>query len=299
MLASSVAVDKTASARVTAGQPHVLLMTSGPEPRVLFVNEKSKKQKAQLEWKFNTIASLVQNENTIMIRSEPSGPKLRMKWRFKFTLPVAIKWQLALHEPFDMSDLMQLGFEDENAEVRAHGQVAPLQKDTGYIFGGPSVLGGLAQVYARGKMDLTQRLTWRHRYFVLKGTSLYWFDEDGKFAIGAVTLNPLSTASVGRKVNAAFGPNMPANQGIEVSSPLLSSPLLLGCSSQKKRVDWNRHIARAIKRRREDVGRRASVTKGVQNNKAFQVADESREAFDDRDFEVQIEQDEDIEQTEK
>lgn len=298
MLKSSLAVDPKASARTTAGQPHCLLMTSGEEPRILFVNEKNLKQKAALEWNYNTICSLVQNEHTIIIRSEPSGPNLRKKWRFQFLLPVAIQWQLALHESYEIGDVIRLGCPDMNADVKAHGQVAPLDKQTGFFFGGPNVLGGVSQVYASGKMDVTQRLNWRHRFFVLKGTSLYWFEEKGKFAIGALTLNPLSTASVGRKVNAAFGTNMPANQGIEVTSPLLSSPLLLGCATQKKRVNWNRHIARAIKRRREDFGRRrTSVSKGVQNNKAFVVGEESIEAFDDRDFEVQIEQDEEIEQT--
>lgn len=295
-MCSSLAVDSNASSRTTAGQPHVLIMTSGPDPRVIYVNDRTSKQKAELEWKFNTICSIVQNENTMIIRSEPSGPNLRKKWRFQFLLPVAIQWQLALHDAFEMSDLMELGFPDTNADVKAHGQVAPLDKSEGYLFGGPGTLGGRAQVYASGMLDLTQRLTWRHRFFVLKGTSLYWFEEDGKYAIGAITLNPLCTASVGRKVNAAFGGNMPANQGIEVTNPLLSSPLLLGCPTQKGRVDWNRHIARAIKRRREDFGRRTSVTKGVRNNKVFAVGEDSREAFDDRDFEVQIEQDEDIEQ---
>lgn len=279
--------------------PHRLIFTSGPVPRILFVNQKTFKIKAEIEWDSNVTSALACNENTLLIYSNPGGNNMRRFWSFVFPEKVAAMWLLALQNPYTISDVLRLRRPPKNdKDIMNHGGMLPLKTDTGYIFGGPTVLGGLDQVYHYSEADLTQLSGWRPRYFVLKGTVLYWFKSiEDKYPIGGLSLNGNCSVSLGRAANKKiYNKAHKARQSLEIESPLLRNAIRINCESEKARQRFMGKVTKAINRRKE-FHKRHSVSQGVKVNKPFVLTQELLEAMDVEDEERDEDDDkEDIEQ---
>jgi len=279
--------------------PHRLILTSGPVPRILFVNEKTCLAKAEIQWDSNIISALACNENKLVIYSNPGGTNMRRFWSFVFPEKVTAKWMLALQNVYAISDVLRIHrVKTRDEEMKKHGQMLPLQQELGYLFGGPTVLGGLDQVYHYGEADLTQLSGWRPRYFVLKGTALYWFkSKDESYPVGGLSLNGLCTVTMGRAANKkVYNKAHKAKQSIEIESPLLRNPIRINCKSDKERQRLMNKVKKAINRRK-DFTKRHSVSKGVISNKPFVFSPELLEAMDHEDEERGEDDDrEDIEQ---
>jgi len=280
-------------------EPHRLIMTSGPVPRILFVNTKKVLVKAEIEWDSKVVSGLASNEHKIVIYSKPGGNNMRRFWSFVFPDPVSVMWMLALQNVYTIYDLMRLQKVDPKAEDQVkHGGVSPLTPDVGYIFGGPTALGGLDQVYHYANADLTQLSGWRPRYFVLKGTALYWFkSEEAKFPMGALSLNGSCAVTLGRAAKTKiYNKSHKAKQSIEIESQLLRNPIRINCKSDKERQRFMNKVKKAVNRRK-DFHKRHSVSKGVISNKAFKITEDMFEAMDAEEEDRTADDDrEDIEQ---
>ncbi len=145
----------------------------------------------------------------------------------------------------------------------------PLRPKEKWFIGGPGVSGGADQVYAtEDGVEWTQKSAhvWKKRYFLLKGTSLFWFKscEAGCEPSGAINLNALCT------VKQATVTSRRRKQCIEITSPLLKGDdvLLLSFATERRCKVWLTELKTAIRRRTEGFSR-YTMTKGYKNSVAW------------------------------
>lgn len=287
----------------TSPKPYSLILTTGPSPRILYVNKLSGIAKAELNWDERVLCGLMANEYKLVIYAKPTAKQdseqvkaqknAQNVFKFNFIKPVAALWLLALKGIYSVHDILKLETPDyskvikENPgltvkDIQDHGNMLPLnpKQYTKFIFGGEFIYGGLKKVKKQQLARLNQKTHWRPRFFVLKESTLFWFQTEhsttgekiktGVYPVGGISLSTETTINMASTQPQFFSKQFKQKASLEIESRVLRSSLKLNFVSEKFRQQWVTKMKTAVKSQvKANERKRMSISKGVVDTKAF------------------------------
>eukprot|EP00924_Labyrinthula_sp_SR-Ha-C_P015078 maker-scaffold_9-snap-gene-7.22-mRNA-1 protein AED:0.21 eAED:0.21 QI:234/1/0.66/1/0.5/0.33/3/0/1434 len=280
----------TDGASTTAPKVYSLVLTSGgyisgnySEPQLLYINRTSGKLHTRLNYDVRTLCAFMGNEYRLTIYSptvnEATG-NTRKLFHFTFLKPVAAKWILSLREEHSIYTLLDLQIPYNPSEEQVEREhLAPLDKQSPWFFGGPSVLNGQEAPSAHGTCELTQLKGWRERFLVVKGTSLFWFKPDGSYPLGGLNISTETLINNSRG-GEMFDASHPLKQSLDIDPRTLRWPLRVFFADGKKRQKWSLKIKSLVTRQKQESTMRLSLRQGVLDQKGMNMLEEEMKDLD-------------------
>lgn len=196
-----------------------LIYTSGPHPRLFYIDPFSGEFKGDIAWEEGSTYAVATSNADFVVYSIPDPFKAKTEWHFT-VIPstndaLAQDWVRALQRAYTVPQLFRFprGVFEYTPTQRAMS-TGPLLKRTWSATGA----------------------TWREHYFVLRVNSLEWFRRKGDVDCRGFIIIDHCTGVYASKEQFSF----------EITSPSLAKPLRLRANSEDELFYWVTAITRAI-----------------------------------------------------